>query len=270
LLGAGMESAKIAIECKGAASTLVWVDDGKIPIDETSGLIEGALDAIENRIARARAASARVPARSESPAETPPISESANSSAETSAAPDDSASARVRSAHDLEGGVSLAIAGEIWSGSVPIGPRLDVGLSLGRGLALVVSEGARFAAGTATSSEAMVFDLQSGLAYGAPFQTRTGFGVALLGGAERLSISSGRFSDGGMWIWTATASLGLRGSVSLGAFDIWAGVDGIVRSATAESGGPAPRSIPSTSFQFSLGGFLPAFGGTPATDVASR
>ena len=49
LLGARMESAQIAVVCDASAAWLVWVDGGKTRVEEGSGIVEGALDAIETR-----------------------------------------------------------------------------------------------------------------------------------------------------------------------------------------------------------------------------
>src|SRR6266571_3903674 len=54
LLGAGMDAARVTVDCDVSASWLVWVDGSKTTLDETSGLVEGALDAIENRLERTR------------------------------------------------------------------------------------------------------------------------------------------------------------------------------------------------------------------------
>ena len=50
----------------------------------------------------------------------------------------------------------------------------------------------------------MAFDLQTGLAWGAPYQTRTGFGVVLFAGAERLSTST---TIEAISTWSAIGSL---------------------------------------------------------------
>src|SRR5437879_2940915 len=39
LLGAGMDAARVTVECDATASWLVWVDGSKTTLDETSGLV---------------------------------------------------------------------------------------------------------------------------------------------------------------------------------------------------------------------------------------
>jgi hypothetical protein len=116
----------------------------------------------------------------------------------------------------------------------------------------------------------MTFDLQAGVAWGAPYQLRTGLGVMALFGAERIAASAREVSGyGGLWTWAATASLGLRGSVAVGPLDAWLGVDGMLRSATIETGEPKSSAVPTLSAILSIGVFLPAFaGGGGKTDDA--
>jgi hypothetical protein len=107
----------------------------------------------------------------------------------------------------------------------------------------------------------MTFDLQAGLAYGAPYQIRTGFGVMMLFGAERIAASRDINGYQGLWTWAATASLGGRASLATGPLDAWIGVDGMLRSETIETGAPSPASVPMLSAILSIGCFLPAFAG---------
>lgn len=268
LLGAGMDGAEVAIDCDTATSWLVWVDGVKTTLDETSGLVEGALDAIENRIAQRRKAIAPAPASAHAPlvpttrpkvarSLSPMSSESSAPSSDDVGAPEEAPEKR-SSARDLEGGVGLATATEFWPGAVLMGPRLDVGLSLGKRLAFVIGEGARFGLGAGDHGQVMIFDLQAGVAFGAPYHSRTALGVVLLAGAERLAVSNSGSGDGA-WGWTASLSLGLRASVALGDVDLWIGADGIARARTIETGGPSGIAIPQVSGLLSIGGFLPAF-----------
>jgi hypothetical protein len=279
LTSADMESATIGLECDATNAWLVWTDGGKTLIDPRTNLVEGTLDAIEDRIARAKRAAPRapgatgpegaggpaggpedtsLPAKPPTSADTPPEEPSLR-------APEVPAE---RSGIDLEGGVGLALLTEFWSGSYTggVGPRLDVGVGLGRKLSIVISEGARFAVGEG-SGQMMAFDLQVGVAYGAPYQIRTGFGVMALFGAERLAATRTSISGtGGLWTWAATASLGARASIATGPLDAWFGVDGMLRSDTIETGGPKSTSVPTLSAILSIGCFLPAFAGGPTNE----
>jgi hypothetical protein len=259
LLGAGMDAARVGVDCDVSAAWLVWVDGGKTRIDETSGIVEGALDAIENRLAQARTA-----APPPSPAAVPPpVSEAAPLVPSSSVAVAPERPSPRHASDKVEGGVGLGTAMEFGSASVLVGPRLDVGLAMGRKLTFVISEGARFGIGSAYLGQVMLFDLQAGVAFGAPYEQGATIGVVLLGGAERMAISAGNFSEGDAWAWSASASLGLRGSVAVGPVDAWVGVDGIARSTTIETGGPGGVAIPSVSALVSFGGFRPAFANAP-------
>jgi hypothetical protein len=164
---------------------------------------------------------------------------------------------RARPEQRLEGGVALGVASEFWShGAVGTGPRLEVAIGLGRGLAVVLGEAARFSFGPSGAPAMMAFDLQTGLGFGAPFQTRTGVGVVLLVGAERLSTST---TIEGLMTWSVTGSLGPRASLAVGPIDLWLGADVLVRSSTLEIEGRDPLGVPTLTGQLSLGGFLPAF-----------
>jgi hypothetical protein len=182
----------------------------------------------------------------------------------------DSATAKSSSERELEGGVGFATSVEVWSDSMLLGPRIDVGVAMGKGLAFVIGEGARFGFGSPDLGQVMVFDLQAGVGYGAPYQARRAFGLLALLGAERLAISSGRFAEGGVWTWTATATLGARASLDLGPIDMWLGVEGMLRSKTIKTDGASGVSIPDLAGIVSLGGFLPAFSRTAAPASASR
>src|SRR5689334_16826736 len=56
LTSADMESASIAVECDATNAWLVWIDGSKTTIDPRTNMVEGTLDAIEDRIARAKRA----------------------------------------------------------------------------------------------------------------------------------------------------------------------------------------------------------------------
>ena len=266
LTSADMESATIGLECDATNAWLVWTDGSKTLIDPRTNLVEGTLDAIEDRIIRKRAraggssggegagsADESAPAKAPTSADTPPEEPSLRAPEPTS---------ERSSGIDLEGGVGLALLSEFWSGAYSggVGPRFDVGVGLGRKLAIVISEGARFAVGPG-SGQMMAFDLQAGVAYGAPYQIRSGFGVVALLGTERLAAARDGTGYGGVWIWSATASLGARASIATGPLDAWVGIDGMLRSDTIETGEPKATAVPRLSAILSVGCFLPAFTG---------
>jgi hypothetical protein len=264
LLGAGLHDARVFVDCDAAGAWLVWVDGGKTRIDETSGIVEGVLDAIENRLHPSTAAAPpAIPAPQAPVLAAPPkpkVDPPSPSASRSAVMDDDSVEGPTKRSADtsFEGGISLASRMEIWPGSVLLGPDLEVGLGIGKKFAFVIGEGGRFGVGRGDAGHVIVFDLEAGLSYGAPYQVRTGFGAVLLAGAERIAISNDNLSGGGAWAWSALAILGLRASASLGSFDGWIGVDGLVRSTTFETGDPGGLAVPSATAMLSLGFFLPA------------
>jgi hypothetical protein len=165
----------------------------------------------------------------------------------------------------LEGGVALGASTESWSRSMfGYGPRFDVGIGVGQKFAVVIGESARFALGS-DSLRMMSFGMQTGVAYGAPYQTRTGLGAAILVGAERLSTST---TIEAIVAWGATGSIGVRGSMAVGPVDVWVGLDGIARSESIRVGRPDPYGVGQLSAVVSVGCFFPAL--SPAVITASR
>jgi hypothetical protein len=190
-------------------------------------------------------ANERAPGDLATVAGTSPRSSSTSSEASESGVP--------RLAGQSDGGVSISTVSEFWSGALGLGPRLDVGVRVGGRWAAVIAEGARFATGGGAAT--MVFNLESGMAYGAPYAQRSGLGGVALIGAERLAIGG----DGGLWMWSFTASLGLRASVACGPVNVWLGTDVLARSRTMERG---DGRIPPVTVLLSLGFLVPSLSPT--------
>ncbi len=251
----------IRIECDDWVSVLVWRNGDRRKIDEGNGLVEGALDAIEDQ-ARALERdrhSARLPSDAPlppAPPEPPPRPSPPPPDAPRPSAPPDAPLAlappppsRTKAA---EGGIGLGLTVERWrSADAAVGPRLDIALVILPNLAFVGSEGARFG----TGANSMTVDLQGGLAFGAPYGRRSGVGICLLGGAERLAAAP---SNDTLWIWTGTVSLGLRAALWVEHAELWIGIDGMLRGTKFETGGPDPTGVPSAAGVLSFGIFLPA------------
>ena len=123
----------------------------------------------------------------------------------------------------------------------------------------------RFAFDPAESLRMMSFGMQTGVAYGAPYQTRTGLGAVVLVGAERLSTST---TVEAIVDWGVTGSIGVRGSLAVGPIDVWIGLDGVARSASIRVGRPDPYGVGSLSTLLSIGCFFPAL--SPSVITASR
>ena len=246
--------ASIVIACDPTGTSLLWTDGTRTAVDVRAGVVEGSLDAIESRLAvRGRAKKAMPstdrgePVAAPAPAMGEGERESAPVEGETSS----------RTDLGLEGGVSVATTAEFWSGtaSMGLGPRLDVGIGPRGPWVFIIAEGASFGLGSNGSSQIMLFDLQAGVAMGAPFKKRLGLGVVILGGGERLAAST----SNGLWVWSATGSVGARASLPIGTLSMWLGLDGRFRSATLEAGGPSPVSVPQLSAMMSFGFMFPAF-----------
>ena len=132
-----------------------------------------------------------------------------------------------------------------------------------RPTAVLMFGSARAGAPTVQATQTLAIDLQWGIAYGAPYATRSGVGAVLLGGAERVAATT----VAGAWsAWRATGSLGLRLSAEVGSVDLWAGPELVVRSGPSETLGATDSSIPQLSGMFSVGCLFPAFGITRRDD----
>ena len=228
----GMPAASLGLECDPTGAWLIWVDGSRALIDQGRGVVQGALDLIQSRLAGASSADEGT---------------AKSATGETHA-----------DKHGTEGGLGLATVAQFWSGSsLGIGPRLDVSVGPPGKFAFLLGEEALFGTGSG-SSGLVVFDFQGGAAYGAPFKSRTGLGVVAMLGAERVSASHDNSSNG-LSSWALTGNLGARASLAWSSTNIWLGADLLVRSSDFQTGGPSPVSIPSASFVLSLGCFIPAF-----------
>jgi hypothetical protein len=285
LSSAGLESARVAVECDVSGAWLVWTDGSRSTIEAHSGIVEGALDAIEGRLSAARSErSSSAGSGPSAPAELIPpgmdnpdaVSGGARAStadaAGTKSPPDkktEPVAAAVRM--PLEGGIAVGTTTELWSGNLGVGLRVDVGVGFGDRLAVVIGQAARIGLSAPSDGQLSLYDLQAGFAFGAPYRQRNGFGLILLGGAERLSVSDTPiFGSSGFWLWAATATLGARMSIPAGSVDVWAGIDAELRSKSLEVRGTSPQSIPDLSGSFSLGCFFPAFTRETTAHFGSR
>jgi hypothetical protein len=272
LSSARMSSASLGIECEPGKMWLVWVDGSRLQIDTSSGVVEGTLDAIEDRILMGRypreqiapapppAAPDRRPVADEEFRKLSDLSDESRTKA-SSVAPTSPDVPKAPLRTGLEGGVAVSTITELWDGSVGVGPRLEVGVRVGGQFALVLAEGARFGLGS-TSAQTLAFDMQWGVAYGAPYASRSGLGVVLLGGVERVAATAVGVTSSGWFAWSATGSLGVRGSFALGPVSVWVGPEAILRSVAIETADPTISRIPRLSGMLSLGCHFPAFNGS--------
>lgn len=208
LLRSARRSAPSAVELRCDETTAWLVYEAgfreRIPVDEGNGLVEGALDALEARLARPQP---------RSPGPLRPRSDTSSWRAPRRDAAE---------AQELGGGAGLGLGVEpspfCW------GPRVDLGLPVGR-LAVVATHSLRRAPG-----DTLLVVGEAGLALGAPYATRWPVGVVATAGMEALSVASSvggpAGSRGERWDTTAVASLGLRGALRVDRTALWIGVDG--------------------------------------------
>ncbi len=254
----GMPSASLGLDCDPTGAWLIWVDGSRALIDQGRGVVQGALDLIQSRLAADRYPPA--PPVGVYPAAVAPGYEgdgTAVSSADEGPAQPAPGETHADK-HGTEGGLGVATVAQFWSGSsLGIGPRLDVSVGPPGKFAFLLGEEALFGTGSA-SSGLVVFDFQGGAAYGAPFKSRTGLGMVAMLGAERVSASHDNSSNG-LSSWAFTGNLGARASLAWSSTNVWLGADLLVRSSDFQTGGPSPVSIPGASFVLSVGCFVPAF-----------
>jgi hypothetical protein len=258
----GTRWSTLGVECDGYGVWIVWFDGSRALVDQTAGLVPGAVALVESRVSfdRSQAASMAVQPVPDTPArpdlEVPPN--------DPVVEPDTTKSERKTG---TEGGIGLGMTTAFWGSSATgIGPRLDVGVGPPGAIAFLLSESALFGTGAANSSQITMFDFQAGVAFGAPYKVRTGFGGVALLGAERITAANSRSDSSGAWEWDATLDLGARGGLKWSGVNVWLGADLMIRSSRFDLGGTTPVSIPTSTFMLSLGGFVPAFARRSSSD----
>jgi hypothetical protein len=297
---AGATQGAIRLECDSAGVWITWFDGSRAVVDQSAGVVAGALALVDARLALDRSAAQRqaggpgVPAAAAAPgapsAGTPAVPSPPVPTPEATAnsAPPGPAPAMPPSSpgdhevppageedglseglfieqtsghyHGPDGGLGLGLMTEFWSGTsgMGTGPRLDISIGPSGPFAILIGEGALFGVGSSDASKVLLLEFQAGLAFGAPYKTREGFGAVLLAGAERLAASGANSDSTGSSIWTSVFDLGARGSLSLSNLNLWLGLDGILRGSDFETGPPNPVRVASASFMLSLGCFFPA------------
>lgn len=264
LSSAKMASASVGIECDASKMWVIWVDGRRLQIDTSSGVVEGSLDAIEDLLLTSRHSPGPSSDDGEGIHNLPDRSRESRYKASPAVPPSPDAAKLALRGAPLQGGVVVSTLAEWWDGSVGVGPRFEVGVRLGGPLAFVLAEGARF--GVGPTSQSLALDLQGGIAYGSPYASRTGVGLVLLGGAERVASTK---AVGGWFAWRATASLGLRAGGAVGSVDLWVGPEVIVRSGPSETLDASDSHIPQLSGMLSVGCLFPAFGGVQREESTS-
>src|SRR5262249_17492928 len=163
--------------CDPSGAWLVWTDGSRTTIDVHSGVVEGALDAIESRVSGARSERAAAGKNPSQPEPVPPGLETPDSNASGDASPEGAtgpsdgdegkaAAEKKKSAvivgprAPLEGGVSVATTTEFWSATIGVGLRVEVGVGIGDHLAVVVGQAVRVGVPAPAAGEITVYDIQ--------------------------------------------------------------------------------------------------------------
>ena len=204
MLRSAEKSAPVAVgvECQEDLAELIWQGAfvERIRIDETDGLIEGTLDALETRLAESL------------PDPEPPKPDPVPRFAPR----------RRPGPPQRGGGVGFGLALE--PSPLTAGGRLDLGLPLGP-LAVVLVQSVRRA-----PADTLLVGGDLGIAWGAPYFPHWPFGVFGTFGIEALSVSSTAGGPGGSrgdrWDYATVAAIGVRGALALDRTVFWAGIDG--------------------------------------------
>ena len=224
----------VEVRCDPGRAWIRWVGPPveELGIDERAGLVEGALDALDQRAHRAPETERLAEAGAE-----PSVAEPASSVSRT----------RPPRRRAWAGGVGLGVS--VDPRPAALGPELDLGIGA-RGLSGVASQALR----AGVESKTLIFDVRVGLAWGAPYAPGHWWGVVLLGGTEGLAyVGHRRDTNAKSTATSLTFGLGLRAATELGRWSIWAGLDGAWRVRPLELGAPYDLSLPRLHALLTLG-----------------
>lgn len=257
---------RVTLRCDELLAWLEWREAAQLElvvVNESEGLVEGALIAIEERL------SGRQP--SPEPAKPPSKPATLGQSLDTDGsavvptfaqkprAPAQDQRPHAKTWHARlfgeAGGAGLATDVERWRhGEWGVGPRLDVGVSISSPWTFVASEGLRFSLAGIDGGVASLIALRFGAAYGAPYTPGHHWGAVAFGGWEW-------FYDSTELTSSATGTLGLRAAHQVETVALWVGVDGVLRRPRMHLGpDDDPRhELPQLSVLASFGGFLHAY-----------
>jgi hypothetical protein len=232
-----------------------------VAIDEQDGLVEGALDALQERL-RSLADEAAVdvaPPSVEEQAESPRPRSEPSKPLEPPPAPAPRAPTDVPTGPI--GGVGLGIATERWSafGNWALGPRLDLGVGRGA-LALRLYESTLLShtavAGVEDGYRLLLFDVGASVHWGAPFVPGAPLGahagLALEWFAARGAPSAPRVDTR----FVPEARLGAVAALPFSRFSLWGGIDGAYRLSDTTLPVPVARGLPTASITASVGALV--------------
>jgi hypothetical protein len=220
----GARPLSIRVECDGDSgpARLIWEGAFREPlrIDEGEGLIEGALLALEQRLAE------------------PPTSRPERAPPGPPEKPEPPARA---------GGIGAGIRFEPIRGPVYYGPRIDFGIPVGP-VALIGLASIRTA-----PKDTVLVGGELGLGLGAPYFADWNLGLAATMGLEALSaISASGGPESSRWDSAAVVSLGPRAAWTLDRTTFWAGIDWRPRLSTVSIDSPRVE-LGNSSVGISLG-----------------
>jgi len=238
---------RVSVECSANTTQVLWEvpPTELLEVDEATGLVEGVLDAVERRLASSAPPREARPPPPPTPAEQPDLTRPQRPP------PVPPSERRKHRAGGLGMGGALEPMPE--SGQWSIGPRLDIGVGIGPGVALA-TEGFRLAVGGEHS--AFIFDVAIGGGWGAPFDPDRIFGVAALMGIEYFSATRADSGPNTQTLATASFTLGPRTALPVGPGVVWLGIDGRYRANPPELGEPFNVGLARFTVIVSLGAML--------------
>jgi len=239
---------RVQLHCTPDQTTLYVDRTEPVPVDTYRGLIEGALDALEGELER-RAAGRSPPKHLRQTAPAPSQVEDGLPALPPSLLPTEGATQRPPRGTDA-GGLGVGVGFEPLPPPLDacIGPRLDIAVGVGQ-LAAIATESYRLGLGGGPKSE--LFSAQVGIAWGAPFDPESTFGVLTLVGWEWLALPRRDQT-----LRTPTVATGLRAAMNAGPVNVWVGVDGVMRLSPQRSVEPSLLTLERFSVLSSVGGFL--------------
>lgn len=237
----------------------------RIPIDETDGLVDGALEALEVRLS-----------------EPQPTTEGNRSAPEPPAREGAERNDAQNFAHEqVDGGFGLGASAQLFEplDAWALGPRLDFGLVWGP-VALTMYESTLFAsttaspAGESTAGEStaaqydlVLFNVGAGVSVGAPFDGEFPLGVRATVEAQWLAALEASDSPRVPTAFAPAVSMGFFGAQTFDHLAVWLGFDAAYRLGALQLAEPIARSLPSAYVGLSLGVVVLATSTKPASVI---
>jgi hypothetical protein len=240
----------LLVACDAERAWIVW--DGPplelLQVKQSDDVVESTLDALDSRLRSGPKPATDSPSQP-SPEQPHPLPKPTPNETPTFGAvwrePTEPRPIPVRNIGGL--GVGLAVEYLPKPINPAVGPRLDIGVGWNQ-FSLSLAESARFGA-VDGGDRTFFYDLSAGVGWGAPFATELAVGVLLSSGVEWFNVGSHT-------VTTGITSLGLRGTLPIGALAITAGVEGRLRFSPQYIGDTVDVHMPRFSALFLLEGVL--------------